>query len=207
MDAHFWHNLWDKGDTGWHLENTNPLLLQHISKLNLKRSNRIFVPLCGKTVDIQWLLNQGFKVVGIELNEGAIKELFDHLKLKPTITKIDSFLLYTAKNIDIFVGDVFNLNKTMLGNVDAIYNRGAIVALPPTMREKYTTLLKEVTHKTPQLVITFNYDQNLMEGPPFSVDQSLIEKYYANIYSINLLETVNIDGFGFNVDENIWLLT
>ena len=206
MEADFWHELWDKNETGWHKEETNEFLLKHFEALQLPKKSRIFIPLCGKSVDIKWLVEQGYQVVGVELNEPAIKELFEYLQIEPTITKIGTLLRYSSNNIDIFVGDFFDLNVELLGRVDAIYDRGAIVALPSSMRQEYTKRLISITNKAPQLVITFDYDQALMEGPPFSVDRSLLNRYYIDAYTIRLLETIRIKNFGFELDEHIWLL-
>lgn len=209
MKADFWHNLWETNNTGWHLDDTNPFLLEFFSQLNLKTNSRIFIPLCGKTVDIKWLLSKGHKVVGIELSENAIKELFISLSLKPKIQKIGAFTLYSAKDIDIFVGDIFGLNKEILGQVDVIYDRGALVALPKEMQIKYTPLLINVTESAPQLLINFEYDQSLYEGPPFSITKTEIEDYYKEFYNIKLLKSYEIEDAGFtetDVYENTWLL-
>jgi len=207
MEANFWHALWDNKDIGWHKDETNELLLRHFSTLGLVPKSRIFIPLCGKSVDIKWLLEQGYQVVGVELNELAIKELFEYLDIRPTIRQVGSLLHYRSENIDIFVGDFFDLRQELLGSVDAIYDRGAIVALPQTMRSEYTKLLRTLTSNAVQLVITFDYDQSLMEGPPFSVDKKLLDSYYVEFYKIRLLETIRIKSFGFELDENTWLLS
>lgn len=209
MEADFWNNLWETNDTGWHLGDTNPLLLEFFEQLELKTDRRIFIPLCGKTRDIEWLLSKGHTVVGAELNEKAIKELFTSLSLQPTIQKIGELTLYSAKNIDIFVGDIFNLNQEMLGKVDAIYDRGALVALPQDMRIRYSSLLINITGSAPQLLINFEYDQSLLEGPPFSITKTEIEAHYGEHYEIKLLKSFKVkDGpFGeISVYENIWLL-
>lgn len=208
MKADFWHNLWETNDIGFHLEHTNPFLLEFFSELDLEDSSRIFIPLCGKTVDIKWLLSKGHKVVGAELNENAIKDLFTSLLLKPEVQKLGAFTLYSAKDIDIFVGDIFNLTREVLGKVDAVYDRGALVALPKDMQTKYTPLLINITESAPQLLINFEYDQNLYEGPPFSITRTEIEKYYKEFYNIKLLKSHEIEDAGFtkNVYENIWLL-
>lgn len=206
MEADYWHNLWDKKETGWHLEDTNRLLVKHFSKLKLKKESRVFVPLCGKTVDIKWLLQQGYRVVGVELNKTAVEELFKYLQLEASIKEVGSLYLYSAYNIDIFLGDIFELNRKLLGRVDATYDRGAIVALPPKMRKRYTVLISEITDRANQLLISFDYDQSSMDGPPFSVDKTLLSTYYSNLYKITLLETITIDNFGFDIYENIWLL-
>ncbi|HHD75454.1 MAG TPA: thiopurine S-methyltransferase [Campylobacterales bacterium] len=206
MEASFWHNLWDKKETGWHMENTNDFLVRHFSKLNLEANSRVFIPLCGKTVDIKWLLDRGHRVVGIELNETAIKELFEYLNLEATKTEVGSMFLYRADNIDIYVGDIFELNQRLLGHVDAVYDRGAIVALPSGMRKEYTERIMDITANASQLIISFDYDQTLRSGPPFSVDQSLLSEYYSDKYEIKLLETLRIKEFGIDLDENVWIL-
>jgi len=209
MQADFWHNLWETNETGWHLDDTNPLLLEFFSQLQLEANSRIFIPLCGKTIDIKWLLNQGYKVVGAELNENAIKELFSSLSLKPEIQKLGKLMLYTADNIDIFVGDIFNLSKDLLGDIDAIYDRGALVALPQEMRIRYTSMIKSLADSKPQLIITFEYDQSLLEGPPFSITKSELEGHYKDQYSIKLLKSLSLKDGPFTeigANENIWLL-
>lgn len=206
MEADFWHNLWDKKEIGWHMEDTNDFLVRHFSKLNLDENSRVFIPLCGKTVDIKWLLGRGHRVVGVELNETAIKELFEYLNLEATKTEVGSMLLYSADSIDIYVGDIFELSQRLLGHVDAVYDRGAIVALPSDMRKEYTERIMEITANASQLIISFDYDQTLRSGPPFSVDQSLLREYYSDIYKIKLLETLRIKDFGIDLDENVWIL-
>jgi len=209
MEADFWHNLWETNNTGWHLGDTNPFLLEFFSQLELKEESRIFIPLCGKTIDINWLLSQGYKVVGAELNENAIKELFNSLLLQPNIQKIGNVTLYHAKNIDIFVGDIFELNSEMLGKVDAIYDRGALVALPKEMRNEYTSLLLNITKPVPQLLINFEYDQSLYAGPPFSITKTEIQQHYRELYDIKLLKSFKIEEGPFaqiSAYENIWLL-
>lgn len=207
MHAEFWHKLWDTNDIGFHLENVNELLLRNFNKLGLKKNSRVFIPLCGKTVDIKWLIDNGYKVVGAELNENAIKELFIYLNLNPKVTQEGSLILYSALNIHIFVGDIFELDKSILGNVDAVYDRGAIVALPDKMRENYTSFLKDITNQAPQLIITFVYNQDLMAGPPFSVGQKQLKDYYKDSYTIKSLETLKPKEFQqLGGSEVVWLL-
>jgi thiopurine S-methyltransferase len=205
MKADFWHNLWEKKQIGWHKDVTNPLLEKHYSKLSINK-NRVFVPLCGKSLDIKWLLDKNFHVLGIELSELAVVELFEYLDLEAQKTQRGPFILYSAENIDIFVGDIFDLDKEVLGSIDSIYDRGAIVALPASMRDKYTRHLIEITNNASQLVICYDYDEGLMNGPPFSVNKSLLYKYYSENYTITLLETSSKGDFALDVDENIWLL-
>ena len=208
MDAQFWHRLWDTNNIGFHNEEVNELFLKNFLQLDLNKNTRVFIPLCGKTVDIKWLLDNGYKVVGIELNENAIKELFKSLNLEAIISKHGSLLLYSAKNIDIFVGDIFELDKLVLGKVDIVYDRGAIVALPSEIREKYTSVLVRITENAPQLIICYEYEQNLMQGPPFSVKEADLKDYYKDYYNFELMQAVKPEVFKkLEISESVWCLS
>jgi thiopurine S-methyltransferase len=194
MDAAFWHEKWAKGETAFDQATPNPLLVDHLSKLDLPAGKRIFVPLCGKTIDIVWLLEQGYQVIGIELNEPAVIGLFEALKLTPKIENVDALIRYRAKDIDIYVGDFFDVTAAHIGVIDAIYDRAALVALPPSMRAQYTQHLVEICHHAPQLLIVFEYDQTLMEGPPFSVLAPEVKQHYSEIYDLQVVEPLEVKG-------------
>ncbi|MFA7480416.1 MAG: thiopurine S-methyltransferase [Vulcanimicrobiota bacterium] len=194
MQHDFWHSRWENREIGFHEGRPNTLLVQHFPRLGLGADARIFVPLCGKTRDIGWLLNQGCRVAGAELNAGAVEELFEELELEPRVQKLGSLRHYAAKELEVFVGDIFELSAGLLGPVQAIYDRAALVALPPEMRARYTGHLVSVTSAAPQLLIHFPYDQSLLEGPPFSVSEDEIQNHYGLHYEVTLLESRNIDG-------------
>lgn len=210
MDSNFWHQLWESNDIGFHQRAVNPLLAEYFNALSLADGCRLFIPLCGKTLDIAWLLSKGYRVAGAELNKPAVEQLFSELGVEPRISKLGKLDCYSAENIDIFVGDIFNLSAEILGDVDAIYDRAALVALPEVMRKQYRSHLLEITHVAPQLLLTFEYDQTLMEGPPFSISANDIKRYYSDIYTLNLLKQIKIPG-GLKgqceASETIWLLS
>lgn len=209
MEAEFWLQKWAKNEIGFHGKVPHPLLVKHFDSLSLPNNSRIFLPLCGKTLDIAWLLSKGFSVVGVELSAEAIKQLFNELSLTPNISTVGKLNLYQSKNLTIFVGDIFDLSTEMLGHVHAIYDRAALVALPETMRIKYASHLRQITSAAPQLLVTFTYDQSLKKGPPFSITQFELEKHYSHFYEIKLLETINVQGGlkgNIEAKENIWLL-
>ena len=78
---------------------------------------------------------------------------------------------YSADGIDIFAGDIFEITADVLGPVDAVYDRAALVALPEGMRRRYAAHLAGITAVAPQLLVTFEYDQAEMDGPPFSITE------------------------------------
>ena len=187
MESAFWHQKWEQNDIGFHQSEINTHLTAHFDKLQLATGSRIFVPLCGKTRDLAWLLSSNFRVVGAELNELAVTQLFDDLGLTPQITRQGKLTRYQAPHIDIWQGDIFDLNADLLGPVDAVYDRAALVALPGAMRQDYTAHLMAITRTAPQLLLTFEYDQTLMDGPPFSVTAQHISRYYADTYQVSEL--------------------
>ncbi len=209
MDASFWLQKWEKNDIAFHKSEANPLLVKYFEELSLAKNSRVFLPLCGKTVDIAWLLSHGYCVTGAELSAMAIEQLFIDLEVKPNKSRIGEINHYSAKNIDIFVGDIFDLSNNILGAVDAIYDRAALVALPKEMRNRYTAHLMEMTNKAPQLLICYEYDQNLMSGPPFSVSNKELIQHYGENYNLNLIVSTNVPG-GLkgkcSAQENVWLL-
>lgn len=209
MEPSFWHQKWEKNEIAFHEREANQLLVQYFDRLSLEEGSRVFLPLCGKTLDIHWLLSNGYRVAGAELSKIAIQQLFKELGMEPTLSKAGEVDHYCAENIDIFVGDIFALSRKTLGPVDAIYDRAALVALPEETRRRYTAHLREITENAPQLLICYEYDQNLAAGPPFSISNEEVERHYKDRYGLNPLISINVPG-GLRgkvpAQENVWWL-
>lgn len=210
MEASYWHERWGENRIAFHEEQANALLVQFFDRLELGAGARVFVPLCGKSRDIGWLLSRGCRVVGIELSEIAVRQLFDELGVEPEVKNIGELKHFKAPDLEIFAGDIFELSGDLLGEVEAVYDRAALVALPEDMRLRYVKHVTEITGAAKQLVITFNYDQSVIPGPPFSIETKEIEGHFAETYAISPLDSVEVEGrLKGKVDalENLWLLT
>ena len=209
MDTDFWHRKWQANEIGFHNKEVNPLLLAYFAELSLSPGSRIFVPLCGKTRDIAWLLSQGCRVAGAELSELAVEQLFAELGVQPAIAGAGGVKHYSAPDLDIFVGDIFKLTGEVLGPIDAVFDRAALVALPEEMRVRYAGHITAITRNAPQLLLTFEYDQAAMAGPPFSISDDEVERHYQDSYQIAALASVDVAG-GLKgkcvATENVWLL-
>jgi thiopurine S-methyltransferase len=209
MDAKFWHDRWANNEIGFHKSEANPWLVKYFTELALAKGSRVFVPLCGKTLDIPWLLSNDYRVAGAELSPIAIEELFAQFGVEPTITRNGRTDHYRANDIDIFVGDIFDVTKKVLGPVDAIYDRAALVALPQNMRSRYTAHVTEITDHAPQLLICYEYDQRVTEGPPFSISHEEVHRHYGHRYNVTLLTSADVPG-GLKgkctATEHVWLL-
>lgn len=209
MDASFWHQRWRTNEIPFHERAANPLLLKHFPALALAKGCRVFVPLCGMSLDIGWLLSRGHAVAGAELSEIAVQQLFVELGMEPKITELGHAKHYSGKQIDIFAGDIFQVLLEMVGPVDALYDRAALVALPEEMRQRYAVHLREITATAPQLLICYEYDQTVLPGPPFSVCSEELHRLYGGSYRLTLLESADVAG-GLKgkcpAKENAWLL-
>jgi len=200
MEHSFWHNKWDKNQVGFHLDYVHPLLKRNLESFQvdnlLKKDDKVFVPLCGKTLDIGYLLAQGYQVVANELSEIAVQAVFNQLDLKAEVSDWSAGKLYQAENLFIFVGDFFALSKQDLNGqgkgISLVYDRAALIALPEKMRLEYAQHLAKITQHAAQLLITLDYDQTIAGGPPFAVPTAEVEALYGGAYPIQLLEDADI---------------
>ncbi len=195
MDAGFWHSRWAAGNIGFHEGTPNAHLMNHAARLGTGR--RVLVPLCGKSEDLASLAAQGHQVVGVELVESAVRAFFGEHQATPTITRVGPFGRYTAENVTVLVGDFFATTRELLGPVDALYDRAALVALPPAMRSAYVEHLRTLMPAgAPGLVVTMEYPQDGMSGPPFSVPESEVRARYAGL-PLERLAEVRAEGARF----------
>lgn len=208
MEHDFWHNKWESNQIGFHNDAINPLLTRHVNLLKTRPEARVFVPLCGKSLDMAWLRDNKLQVVGAELSEIAVVQFFEELGEQPSVTLLDNHKLYSIPGIDIYQGDFFTLDT--IGPVDSVYDRAAFVAMPSEMREQYAEQVARLSNQAPQLLITLAYDQSLVQGPPFSIDESEVNNRYSNTFTVSLIDT---DGMAmalkgkYPVTESAWHLT
>nr|WP_136251796.1 thiopurine S-methyltransferase [Ningiella ruwaisensis] len=214
MDPEFWHRRWAKNEIGFHESEGSKLLKQHFSNWHLPENAKVFVPLCGKTRDIGWFLSHGIEVVAIELNRDAVDALFKELGVTPEIEYVSKdkseLIRYRVRDLTVYVGDFFALSEQDIGPVDGVYDRAALVALPEALRRKYSQHLSDITNKASQFLVCYDYDQSLLNGPPFSVFEEEVNMLYSGDFSITQLYRARVEG-GFRgeseVFEAVYLLT
>nr|WP_010130821.1 thiopurine S-methyltransferase [Microbulbifer agarilyticus] len=210
MEHKFWLDKWHKNEIGFHNPDAHPLLVTHLDALGLAARARVFLPLCGKTLDIAWLLQNGFRVVGAELSELAIQQLFAQLGIEPQVSNVGNAKHYRGGQLEVFVGDIFELTRDALGPIDAVYDRAALVALPEAMRTAYAAHLIGLTCGANQLLLAIDYDQNKLPGPPFCVDAAEVHRLYDKAYMTAQLGSAEIEG-GLKgkvpAREVVWLLS
>lgn len=194
MDESFWKERWETGRTAFHEKQTNPLLVQYFQQLELPAGAHAFVPLCGATRDLDWLLDQGFRCTGIEFYRGAVEQVFERLSLTPEITKLDGLTRFAAGELTLWQGDFFALTAADLGPVDAVYDRAALVALPQATRAAYAAHLAQIAPAKPHLIVSYDYDQSQTAGPPFSVPEAEIRGLFSSSHSVTRLASRAITG-------------
>jgi thiopurine S-methyltransferase len=193
-NRNLWIERWENREIGFNQEEPNPFMVRYFERLNLKKESRILVPLCGKTIDISWLLAESYSVVGIELSEIAVRELFEELGVVPTVSKREEHTFYSTEKLTVIVGDIFKVTSEMIGSIDAIYDRAALVALTTDLRKKYAIHLRKITNNASQLLLCFEYDQSLMNQSPYSVDEEEVKAHYGEHYSLEQLFREEIMG-------------
>lgn len=193
MEPGFWHERWRQGRIGFHQDRPLPLLCKHWPSLGLSADARVFVPLCGKSLDMAWLAERGHRILGVELSELAVQQFFEERRLAPDIHDTRHGRHYVAGPYEIIAGDAFKLDARALAGCTAIYDRAALIALPPHLRRRYAA---NVWHHLPPgctgLLVTLEYPQREKDGPPFSVEESEVRQLLEPDWRITLLERRDI---------------
>ena len=188
MDRTFWLARWQENKIGFHEGQPNSYLVANADWLAPCR--RILVPLCGKTEDLAYLAGQGHDVVGIELVEDAVKQFFAEHGTTPTVEPAgDDLMIYRAGAITVFAGDIFGVTETHVGPIDGIFDRAALVALPPDMRRRYVAHLSVLAPAARrELLLTVEYPAGASEGPPFCIDETEVRASFPSA-------TIHVVGF------------
>ncbi|NMY25541.1 thiopurine S-methyltransferase [Pseudomonas sp. WS 5021] len=193
MESTFWHDRWARNQIGFHLPEVNPYLQRHWPRLGLVSGARVLVPLCGKSLDLMWLAQQGCRVLGVELSERAVEEFFQEQCVAAQISQRDSFKVYQAGTIELWCGDFFELSREDVAGCAALYDRAALIALPPLMRERYAAHLQAIAPQVQSgLLISLDYEQALKAGPPFAVSDEEVRRLLAGRWRLSVLEQRDI---------------
>jgi thiopurine S-methyltransferase len=188
LRAKFWHNRWRSGQIGFHQSAVDSSLQQHWPRLQIAADARVFVPLCGKSLDLLWLRDRHHCVAGVEISAVALESFCLEHGVAARRRILRDFDVYEADKLELYRGDFFALSPTLLGGVSAVFDRAALICWPPDMRAAYVEHVTGLTRPgTQTLLIALEYRQAEMDGPPFSVDADVIDRLYAPAHSIELL--------------------
>lgn len=188
MDPEFWLQKWQDHAIGFHQAEINTYLRTFWQQLNLAADSRVFAPLCGKSLDLLWLCQQGHHVIGVELSPLAVNDFFAEHTLAHNHFERDCFECREAEHLTLLQGDFFNLTPQHVTEVAGVFDRAALVALPAELRQQYVQHLKHILpNEAKILLVSFEYEQAEMPGPPFSVTEAEIHALYQDTYIIERL--------------------
>jgi thiopurine S-methyltransferase len=195
VEREFWLEKWQAAKPGFHQEKVNSRLKKYWDMIEqaLKSNPELdggttFVPLCGSTIDMHWLTENGFDVLGVEFSEVACRKYFTDNELEFEESNNSSFRVFKGAGIELWQGDFFALQAQDLSNAGAVYDRASLIALPPAMRQRYAQHLSGLLRpRCPVLLISMNYDESKMKGPPFSVDETEVRQLFEEKFSVELI--------------------
>lgn len=199
VNIDFWKARWSEQRIGFHLPQVNPLLttfgsrwlgVESLDTPAALSGRRVLVPLCGKTVDLLWLAERGAHVVGVEFIEQAAAAFFQETSVTVSIQREDNVAVYRSAeqgmNLEIWVADFFKLSPRNLGMFDAVYDRAALIALEPHMRDAYSDRIAQLSHQGARLlVVTVEHDGG--SGPPFSIAEAEVRSIWDGKFAVELV--------------------
>jgi thiopurine S-methyltransferase len=183
MDRAFWLERWDNQDIGFHQADFEPALDKYWRRLELHPGARVFVPLCGKSLDMVWLAQHGHAVVGSEISERAVDDFFAEREVVPEVRRLAGFTVKSSGPYEIWCGDFFELPRSAVAGVAAVYDRAALIALPADMQARYAEKLQGLLPAAPIMLIALDYDQRQMQGPPFATPKRVVADLFADRYA------------------------
>lgn len=193
MDVSYWKKRWLDGQTGWHENEVHPLLIKYYDFLSLSLKKHFFFPLCGKTLDLDWILSKNHTTTGVEASEIAIKEVENRLKVSFKKAAYQNFTKHTFGNLTLMQGNYFDLDTTLIDPIDVVFDRGAFVAIHPNQRKKYIEMYnKLLTHESIILLVAYQYNENASTNPPYSLSELQIRALMEPDFDIEICESEEI---------------
>ncbi|MBB1389005.1 thiopurine S-methyltransferase [Shewanella sp. SG44-6] len=208
MEPSFWHEKWQLQQIGFHLNQVNPFLVKYWPHLGLPENSEVFVPLCGKSLDMFYLAEQRHTVLGCELSLVAVKDFFTDNDIVYQESRINDHAVFSAEQVTLYQGDIFTLPSQLTSSISGFYDRAALIAWPEEMRQQYVhTLAALVPADVSGLLITLDYPQETLKGPPFAVSPTWIETYLTAYFTVELLECADVlaDNSRFVYKQVPWL--
>lgn len=190
MDPEFWHRRWQEDRIPFHEGRVNRHLEAFWPQIAGPSREGVFVPLCGKAVDLAWLRARGHPVIGVELSERACRAFFTERGIEPEVADSGAFRCFSHDSIQLFCGDFFDLEPHHLQGASLLYDRAALIALPPEVRPRYCAHLAELMGTGSRgLLITLHYPPQAFGGPPFAVSDDEVFAQLGSAFRIERLHT------------------
>ncbi|GKY92795.1 hypothetical protein MPSEU_000249200 [Mayamaea pseudoterrestris] len=197
-----WKSRWDDNKIGWHEASPHESIINHGHLLfptvndhaaltadssSCSKPLRVFVPLCGKSVDMAYFAKQDFvqEVVGVDGIQKALDAFAaEHadLNLQPA-EPIGQYDQLKGEKITLLRGDFFEMDEAdTSGRFDVIFDRASMVAIEPSLREDYLkTIGRLLAPGGKILLVTIERTSGTDEdkgGPPFSIPEAEVRRLY-----------------------------
>lgn len=193
MEAEFWHERWRSNEIAFHQSAINPNLIRFAPRLQPRGAEPVLVPLCGKSRDMCWLAAQDLQVIGVEVDPIAVGAFFAEQQRAPTQRAAGPFTIFEHGPFAVLQGDFFAATAQRLPPLRLAYDRAALIALPAHMRPRYARQLSALLGSPARiLLITLEYDQGQMAGPPFAVDAGEVRELFGARFEVELLERAQV---------------
>lgn len=184
MESDFWLKKWQDNEIRFHQAKYHSMLEKFGDKFS---PGTILVPLCGKSLDMLFLSSMGHSVIGVELSSIACRDFFVENGLSFTERIESDFIIFESEDITLWCGDFFRLPQEVWSTVTGVYDRAALIALPPQMREAYVAEMNNRSSSRLEiLLITIEYPEGSLKGPPFSVPKDEVIRMYERFNSQTL---------------------
>jgi thiopurine S-methyltransferase len=188
LQPDFWHKRWQSGQIGFHQSAVDRHLERYWPELGLANDSRVFVPLCGKSLDLLWLQERHESVTGVELSAVALESFCVEQGVPARRRVLEHFDVYETPKLQLYRGDFFALTPQLLGPVSAVFDRAALISWVPELRAAYAAHITALTNPgTQTLLVTMEYTQSQMTGPPFSVDAGEVDRLFTRTHAIDRL--------------------
>ena len=192
MRQEFWIDRWAQDQIGFHRPDINPALVRYLADFDLKEGDPVLVPLCGKSLDLIYIAEQGFKVTGIELSDRAVRSFWLENDLTSNCREEGKLKIWESPSITLIEGDYFAVKPHHFEPPRLVYDRAALIAMPPEMRADYVHQLIDLAQGAEILLITLDYPASEMTGPPFPVSSEEVTQSFGTTHRIAMLESLDV---------------
>ena len=206
-----WEDMWRQPSQGFHQNEINAHLVEHIDWLTRSGTEGVLVPLCGRSLDLEWLADRFATVLGVELVESPVRRFFEERGIVPQRTPAGALERWSGGGFTLLVGDMLDVTPAEAGLADALYDRAALIALPTDIRRRYADRVSALVRPGASgLLVTLSYDQTAAPGPPFSVPADEVRTLFAG-WDLRVVERVAPRSLppkfdGLEVEKTVWFM-
>lgn len=162
----FWTGVFRDGSDAFTLPDANPNLVDVFERLQQAKRKHMrlapdadpkinaFVPLCGRSLDLNYLAEQAnSNVFGLDLIPAAMTQWGqENGGLRPlhATAKVSTYASVLYPNLRLIVADIFEFPAAALaGTFDLVWDRGGLTSIPDDLRPRYLSLLRSMLRCQP----------------------------------------------------------